>query len=162
MGNSKEKSFTAYQRRGIMAMIMDWHHIRRLFIKDGRHHRQLMRTLVLALASFILFIGLPHPGTAFGKGSQGADVFVIQGMLKSLGSYSGEINGHYDQLTASGVMHFQKTHGLPATGAVDNRTFKSIHYAYVKHKFPAYRRWNGGGKSISGNEEEQALRDRSY
>ncbi|WP_229106547.1 peptidoglycan-binding domain-containing protein [Paenibacillus sp. 1001270B_150601_E10] len=119
---------------------------------DAKWRKGLVRSTVFTIVTILLFIGMPHQGTAFGKGSQGADVYVIQGMLKSLGSYSGEINGQYDNVTASGVMHFQKTHGLPVTGVVDNRTFKSIHYAYVKHKFPTPRRWNGGGKwRPSGN-----------
>ncbi|WP_165328963.1 peptidoglycan-binding domain-containing protein [Brevibacillus agri] len=56
--------------------------------------RKVFSLCVLALA--LLFF-IPNTGLAVGKGAQGPDVYVIQGMLKSLGSYSGQINGYYDE-----------------------------------------------------------------
>ncbi len=103
-----------------------------------------IRTVLLSL---ILVLGLSTSGFAFGKGSKGPDVFVVQGMLKSIGSYSGKITGHYNSLTVKGVRYFQKTHGLPITGAVDKATFESISYAYAVVKYNA-----GGGAGNGAGE----------
>lgn len=91
---------------------------------------KLKKWLYSAFLSFALILFIPNTGLAVGKGAHGPDIFVIQGMLKSLGSYSGQIHGHYDELTVRGVKHFQKKHGLPVTGSVDKRTFQSIVYSY--------------------------------
>ncbi|MFF0913491.1 peptidoglycan-binding domain-containing protein, partial [Brevibacillus sp. NPDC003359] len=101
-----------------------------------------------ALLSVTLMFSLPHTGLAVGKGAHGPDIYVIQGMLKSLGSYSGQINGYYDDVTVRGVKHYQKKHGLPVTGNVDNRTFQSIVYSYDNIK--TGKRGHGGGKGHGG------------
>ena len=90
---------------------------------------------VFALA-LMLVLSMSNVALAVGKGAQGPDVYVIQGMLKSLGSYEGKINGKFDRTTARGVKYYQKQHGLPVTGAVDNLTFQSITYSYSTLKFP--------------------------
>ncbi|WP_035317331.1 peptidoglycan-binding domain-containing protein, partial [Brevibacillus sp. CF112] len=107
--------------------------------------RKVFSLCVLALA--LLFF-IPNTGLAVGKGAQGPDVYVIQGMLKSLGSYSGQINGYYDDVTVSGVKHFQKKHGLPATGSVDKRTMQRMVYAYDRVVSNPHR--GSGGKGIGG------------
>ncbi|MEH6937177.1 peptidoglycan-binding domain-containing protein, partial [Bacillus sp. JJ664] len=106
--------------------------------------RKSIRTVLLSL---MLALGLSTTGFAFGKGSEGPDVFVVQGMLKSIGSYSGKITGHYNSLTVKGVRYFQRTHGLPVTGAVDKATFESISYAYAVVKFNA----GNGAENGAGN-----------
>ncbi|WP_314302756.1 peptidoglycan-binding domain-containing protein, partial [Brevibacillus parabrevis] len=106
--------------------------------------RKVFSSCFLALA--LLFF-IPGTGLAVGKGAQGPDVYVIQGMLKSLGSYSGQINGYYDDVTARGVKHFQKKHGLPATGSVDKRTLNRMVYSYDRVVSNPHR---GGGKGIGG------------
>ncbi|MED1782221.1 peptidoglycan-binding domain-containing protein, partial [Brevibacillus fortis] len=107
-----------------------------------------------AILSVTLMFSLPHTGLAVGKGAHGPDIYVIQGMLKSLGSYSGQINGYYDDVTVRGVKHYQKKHGLPVTGNVDNRTLQSIVYSYdsIKTGKGGHRggKGQGGGKGIGG------------
>jgi uncharacterized YkwD family protein len=83
----------------------------------------------------------------FGKGSEGADVFVIQGMLASLGDLNGTITGKYETLTTTAVQNFQKRYGLPVTGTVDDQTLQSLLWAYSQLKiaikptpFPAVSR----------------------
>ena len=94
----------------------------------------------------MLTVSMSNVALAVGKGAQGPDVYVIQGMLKSLGSFEGKINGKYDQVTVRGVKYYQKQHGLPVTGAVDNLTFQSITYSYSTLKFPS----SHGGKGQHG------------
>ncbi|MGM0839480.1 MAG: peptidoglycan-binding domain-containing protein [Bacillota bacterium] len=72
---------------------------------------------------------MPSVSSAVGKDANGLDVYVIQGMLNSIGSYAGKIHGKYDGTTVQGVKYFQKKHGLPVTGAVDNKTFE--YYLYL-------------------------------
>ncbi|MED2818139.1 peptidoglycan-binding domain-containing protein, partial [Brevibacillus porteri] len=109
---------------------------------------KVKKILGAAFLSATLMFSLPHTGQAVGKGAHGPDIYVIQGMLKSLGSYSGQINGYYDDVTVRGVKHYQKKHGLPVTGNVDNRTFQSIVYSYDSVK--SGKRGQGGGKGHGG------------
>ncbi|WP_415839974.1 peptidoglycan-binding domain-containing protein, partial [Paenibacillus endophyticus] len=73
-------------------------------------------------------------------------------MLKSLGSYSGPIDGYYGASTVRGVKYYQKKHGLPATGSVDVKTLQSISYSYAdlkaSMKAKSKAKWNGKAKSI--------------
>ncbi|WP_142288282.1 peptidoglycan-binding protein [Bacillus sp. EAC] len=107
--------------------------------------KKSLRTILL---SSVLLLGTTTSGYAFGKGSEGPDVFVVQGMLKSIGSYSGKITGHYNYLTIKGVKYFQKTHGLPVTGAVDTNTFASIMHAYE-----AVKAGGGAGGGAPGGDD---------
>ncbi|WP_028547610.1 peptidoglycan-binding protein [Paenibacillus sp. UNC451MF] len=88
------------------------------------------RAVVILLISLMLFGLFSATGWGFGKESQGPDVYVVQGMLKSLGYYPGAVSGYYDEETAAGVKLFQKANGLPETGAVDDRTLQAILWAY--------------------------------
>lgn len=85
-----------------------------------------------------LFMSLTIAGKvlAFGEGAQGPDVYAVQGMLKSLGYFQGQINGYYGPDTANGVRVFQKANGLPPTGAVDDQTLQAILWAYGNLKIP--------------------------
>lgn len=91
----------------------------------------------ISVMAILLMAGLllaPVAATAIGPGAQGPDVFAVQGMLKSLGSYAGEIDGIYGPLLKQGVAHFQRTYGLPATGNVDGKTLQAILWAYGELK----------------------------
>lgn len=88
--------------------------------------------ICLLLAAGILLA--PVTATAIGPGAKGPDVFAVQGMLKSLGSYAGDIDGIYGPLLKQGVAHFQRIHGLPVTGNVDAKTLQSILWAYGELK----------------------------
>ncbi|MEH6994530.1 peptidoglycan-binding domain-containing protein, partial [Neobacillus drentensis] len=115
----------------------------------GRFLGKSIGTFVLAL---ILLLSMSTVSLAVGKGAHGPDVYVIQGMLKSLGSYSGNINGDYDNVTVRGVKYFQKQHGLPKTGSVDSRTLQSIIYSYSNLKTPLPAGGKGGGKGPGAGE----------
>ncbi|GEM_PF-4458901 len=88
----------------------------------------------VTLAGLALTFSLQYTSHGIGKHAKGPDVYVIQGMLKSLGSYSGPIDGYYGPQTVKGVKYYQKTHGLAVTGAVDGQTLQSIGYAYSSLK----------------------------
>ncbi|MBD3922631.1 hypothetical protein H8B09_28145 [Paenibacillus sp. PR3] len=72
------------------------------------NQRQSGRTMKLGkyavtiFLSAMLIFSLPSTMHAVGKGAKGPDVYVIQGMLKSLGSYSGPIDGKYYVLSEGG------------------------------------------------------------
>ncbi|GED30691.1 hypothetical protein BCE02nite_18320 [Brevibacillus centrosporus] len=58
-----------------------------------------IRKVSAGLLVLTLTLSLPSGSLAVGKGAHGPDIFVLQGMLKSLGSYAGTINGYYDDVT---------------------------------------------------------------
>ena len=96
-----------------------------------------IKTVVIFMLTAMLLFSAAGEAYAFGKGAQGPDVYAVQGMLKSIGYYSGPITGYYGSLTETGVKSFQKAYGLPETGAVDAKTLQSILWAYSKIKIPA-------------------------
>lgn len=77
---------------------------------------------------------LPIQSNAFGRGTQGPDVYAVQGMMKSLGFYAGSIDGKFGAQSEQGVKLFQRRYGLPITGAVDSKTLESILWAYAQLK----------------------------
>lgn len=101
-------------------------------------HMQFGRKKMIWIALFcvILFSSAASTAFAYGKGAKGPDVFAVQGMLKSLGYYSGPITGYYGNQTAAGVKAFQSRYGLPITGNVDDQTLQSILWAYGNLKIP--------------------------
>lgn len=96
----------------------------------------IRKTLLVSLVVLVLGISVSTNASAFGYGSQGPDVYAVQGMLKSLGYFSGQIDGVYGPVTVRAVKLFQQKYGLPVTGAVDNRTLQSILWAYGNLKIP--------------------------
>jgi hypothetical protein len=107
---------------------------------------------VVAALAIAMTVSMPKTSLAVGKGAHGPDVYVIQGMLKAIGSYSGPITGHYNQATVRGVKYYQKKHGLPVTGTVDKRTFTSLVYAYSSKRIGGGQSWRGksGGRGYGG------------
>ena len=65
-----------------------------------------------------------------GMGSWGADVFMLQRHLRSLG-YDLEADGHFGSKTRAVVMQFQEAHGLPATGRVGESTLEALNRALL-------------------------------
>ncbi|UUZ84341.1 peptidoglycan-binding protein [Paenibacillus sp. P26] len=100
-----------------------------------RHLRSPKKAL-LVLLCLLLCLSASATAFAFGRGAKGPDVYAVQGMLKSLGYFSGNITGTYGAATEEGVKRFQKAHGLPITGAVDNQTLQAILWAYGNLKIP--------------------------
>ncbi|MFD0694172.1 peptidoglycan-binding protein [Paenibacillus sp. GCM10027628] len=93
-------------------------------LKGSRKH------VWIVLICVALFLSSTTTAFAFGKGAKGPDVYAVQGMLKSLGYYSGPITGYYGNQTQAGVKAFQSKYGLPVTGNVDDQTLQSILWAY--------------------------------
>lgn len=94
------------------------------------------RFIWIALICVVLFSASTTTVFAYGKGAKGPDVYAVQGMLKSLGYYSGPITGYYGNQTQAGVKAFQSRYGLPVTGNVDDQTLQSILWAYGNLKIP--------------------------
>lgn len=90
--------------------------------------------LAAALAMVIVLAWVPANALAIGPGAKGPDVHAVQGMLKSLGYYAGEIDGIYGPILKRGVSYFQRTYGLPVTGNVDGATLQAILWAYGELK----------------------------
>jgi peptidoglycan hydrolase-like protein with peptidoglycan-binding domain len=59
-------------------------------------------------------------------GSQGDSVLELQGALKLLGYYTGEVDGNYNEQTIAAVSQFQKSAGLPADGIVAASTWQKL------------------------------------
>lgn len=62
----------------------------------------------------------------FGRGSRGAIIRRIQQCLARGGHYTGTIDGLYGGGTERAVSSYQRDRALPATGAVDEATWKAL------------------------------------
>lgn len=100
--------------------------------------KQMLQHCVIYCLVMTLSIGcfLPVQSNAFGSGARGPDVYAVQGMMKSLGYYAGNIDGKFGLQSVQGVKLFQRKYGLSITGAVDSRTLESILWAYAELKIP--------------------------
>lgn len=65
-------------------------------------------------------------------GMKGNDVVQIQSALTFLGYNVGTIDGIFGSKTYNGVVSFQKSVGLNATGTVDASTLKALNDAYIE------------------------------
>ena len=63
---------------------------------NQRRGRDNKMVLAAALAMVIVLAWVPANALAIGPGAKGPDVHAVQGMLKSLGYYAGEIDGIYE------------------------------------------------------------------
>ncbi len=59
-------------------------------------------------------------------GSQGEEVLELQGVLKLLGYYFGQVDGVYSDTTAAAVVKFQESVGLIPNGIVDQNTWNRL------------------------------------
>ena len=59
-------------------------------------------------------------------GSEGVPVRELQGALKLLGFYKGEVNGIFTQSTQASVSSFQRAAGLKSDGVVDDNTWQTL------------------------------------
>jgi hypothetical protein len=67
------------------------------------------------------------PGTTIlGQGDSGEQVRILQARLQQIDWFDAEVTGNYGELTAAAVVGFQAKRGLPATGAVDQRTWTRL------------------------------------
>ncbi len=65
-------------------------------------------------------------GSALREGSAGAAVRVLQTKLKTLGYYTGNVDGDYGSGTVTAVKAFQRAHGLTADGVAGGGTFNKL------------------------------------
>lgn len=81
----------------------------------------LFLTLLVALVSIM---GMLVSGNLkeYNLNSDGIRNRIIQAKLSSLGYYTAEINGRYDNNTTSAVISFQSDNNLELTGTVDDAT----------------------------------------
>jgi N-acetylmuramoyl-L-alanine amidase len=66
-------------------------------------------------------------GITFSQGSRGDDVKTIQTQLKSLGYYTGAVDGIFGSMTGSAVVTFQRKNNLTADGIVGSATAKMLY-----------------------------------
>ncbi len=78
-------------------------------------------------------------------GDKGEAVKAVQKKLKSLGYYSGSIDGDYGNGTKSAVKAFQKANGLTANGTANSKTISKLNSSSAKSA--------GGGGSGSTSTE---------
>jgi len=114
--------------------------------------RRVSSALLVSAVFISLMLAPADRAAAFGYGARGPDVYAVQGMLKSLGYYAGQIDGIYGPITENGVKEFQRRYGLPATGNVDGQTLQSILWAYTELKIPKAPPSNPPSQT-PGNEE---------
>ncbi|GAB7386759.1 spore cortex-lytic enzyme [Bacillaceae bacterium] len=83
---------------------------------------------VLLLTTALAFVPLPRDtAEAFSKrtlivGSEGGDVYELQGRLRHLGFYTGPIDGKFGWRTYWAVRHFQYEFGMKVDGIVGPKT----------------------------------------
>lgn len=71
-------------------------------------------------------------GTTLQEGSEGADVRSLQTKLKSLGYYTGTVDGSYGEGTKNAVKAFQKANGLTADGKAGAATLNLLYSGKAK------------------------------
>jgi len=81
-------------------------------------------------------------------GDSNATVGEINAMLKSLGYYFGPASDKYGVSTKYAVIFFQRSHGLPVTGTVDEPTYQAL-----TDEFNAR---NSGGKTTTETDQAPA------
>ncbi|MEO1183694.1 MAG: peptidoglycan-binding domain-containing protein [Cyanobacteria bacterium J06636_27] len=59
-------------------------------------------------------------------GSEGVPVRELQGALKLLGFYQGQVDGRFSEATKTAVSRFQQAAGLKSDGVVDNNTWQTL------------------------------------
>ena len=78
-------------------------------------------------------------------GDKGDAVKSVQKRLKSLGYYSGSIDGDYGNGTKTAVKNFQKRNGLKETGKVNSDTLKKLNSSNAKKADSSDSSGNGNG-----------------
>lgn len=71
-------------------------------------------------------------GTTLQEGSEGSGVRTLQTKLKSLGYYSGSVDGSYGEGTKNAVKAFQKANGLTADGKAGSATLNLLYSGNAK------------------------------
>lgn len=120
------------------------------------------RLVIMTAITVILLIGLYGLGEhrkggsseTFGNttlkiGSSGGDVYELQGRLKYLGYFDGDIDGHFGPSTKNAVTWFQWKFGMKSDGVVGARTKLKL--------WQATKNWKPGGAG-GGTEKAAAVK----
>lgn len=83
-------------------------------------------SLVSGIISYNSHVNIPANPVLSSFGSRGEEVRSIQKKLKSLGFYSGAVDGIYGSATRSAVIAFQKSCGLSADGIAGPTTLRYL------------------------------------
>jgi len=107
--------------------------------------------LFIAALGFLAKIGADR--AAFGdwvltEGARGGDVYELQGRLKYLGYYDGEVDGVFGPKTKNAVTWFQWRFGLKADGVVGPKTKLKLWEA-TKNWRPGLEQKGGGGSTAT-------------
>ena len=86
-------------------------------------------------------------GDPCSPGDSGAAVKAVQKKLKSLGYYSGSVDGDYGNGTKSAVKAFQKANGLTANGVANSKTISKMNSSGAKKSSSGSSGSGGGGSS---------------
>ncbi len=85
------------------------------------------KTVKIMLVAFIIICMCCISAAALSKiGSQGSEVTEIQSVLKSMGYYTGAVDGIFGTATKNAVMNFQRDRGLTADGIVGSATLSAL------------------------------------
>ncbi len=76
------------------------------------------------LAQVVVEASMNRPNLKMG--SEGVPVTELQGALKLLGFYKGEVNGMFTETTKTAVSRFQQAAGLKSDGVVDTNTWQTL------------------------------------
>ena len=71
-------------------------------------------------------------GTSLKEGSEGAEVRSLQTRLKTLGYYTGSVDGDFGSGTTAAVKAFQRAHGLTADGIAGTSTLNRLYSSSAK------------------------------
>jgi peptidoglycan hydrolase-like protein with peptidoglycan-binding domain len=80
-------------------------------------------TLLFALAGHVAAVSTDYPVQTLGN--RGSDVRALQYLLRAAGQEVA-VDGHFDIATQNAVIAHQSAHGLPATGLVNDPTWRSL------------------------------------
>jgi N-acetylmuramoyl-L-alanine amidase len=86
-------------------------------------------------------------------GSTGDDVYELQGRLKFLGYYNGNLDASFGYQTLRGVKDFQYNFGMTVDGIVGSKTKVKLWEA-TKSWAPTEPRYTGGGSSGGGGSDQ--------
>lgn len=88
-------------------------------------------------------------GDPCSPGDKGAAVKAVQKKLKSLGYYTGSIDGDYGNGTKSAVKAFQKRNGLTANGVANSKTISKLNSSSAKKASSSSGSGGGGSSSYT-------------
>ncbi len=92
-------------------------------------------------------------------GDKGVAVKAVQNKLKSLGYYSGEVDGDYGSGTKKAVIAFQKAKGLKKTGNVNSATLEKLNGAASSSSSSSSGSSSSAGETCKPGDKGEAVKD---